>query len=101
MKIILVLSLLLSFSAFADDVVQPTPTDNGKASGVDNSSESAIVPGTPAQEKQIEQNKKEHEENMKAKPKAKAKAKGHAHVKGHAKKASKKAKSKAHKKPKH
>lgn len=95
MKIALILSLLLGLSAFADDnTVQPTPSDNGpKASGVDNSSESAIVPATHEQRKQLEENKKQHEQNLKNKP-AKAKAKGHA------KKAGKKAKKKAPKKPK-
>jgi len=94
-KIVLILSLLLGLSAFAsDNVVQPTPSDNGKksGSGVDDDIQGTIVPASPDKEKQLEENKKVHEEHLKNQPKGKAK--------GHAKKAAKKATSKAKKKPK-
>ncbi|MCC2678506.1 MAG: hypothetical protein K0R29_1082 [Pseudobdellovibrio sp.] len=99
MKIVLILSLLLGLSAFANDnVVQPTPSDNGKKPGgnqVTDDIQGTIVPSSPDKEKQLEENKKVHEDHLKSQPKGKAK--------GHAKKAAKpakKAKSKAKKKSK-
>ncbi len=93
MKIVLVLSLLLGLSAFADDnVVQPTPTDNGKATDVNDDIKGTLTPASEDRTKQLEENKKVHEDKIKNQPKGKAK--------GHAKKAAKKSNKKAAKKPK-
>lgn len=92
MKILMLVSLLFGFAAFAQDAVQPTPTDAGKATQpAAEDVGSATVPGTPSQEKQLEENKAVHDH----------KAKAHhakAHAKAHGKKVAKKAKKKKHKK---
>ena len=106
MKIILFFSLLLSLSAFADDnTVQPTPSDNGKKTEELNEDiKGTIVPSSPDKEKQLEENKRVHEDHLKNAPKGKAKGKvknaSKSTGKKTAKKAGKKAKAKAKKKSK-
>lgn len=94
MKIVLVLSFLLSLSALAiDNTVQPTPSDNGKKTDeIHEDIKGAIVPSSPDKEKQLEENKKVHEDHLKNQPKKKTKVQ--------AKKAVKKANAKAKAKPK-
>jgi uncharacterized protein YdeI (BOF family) len=95
MKILLIASLLFGFSAFAQDAVQPTPTDgqNNATQAPETEPGSATVQGTPAQEKQLEENKAAHDHKAKAHH-----AKAKAHAKAHGKKVAKKAKKKKHKK---
>jgi len=102
-KKILILSLFLGLSAFADDnIVQPTPSDNGKRSeDLKGDIKGTIVPSSPDKEQQIEENKKVHEDHLKNQPKAKAKGhdkKKSAAKKAAAKKSAAKAKAKAAKK---